>query len=68
VGDVSSFAEFGLLPLFGVGETGKGNCNVGNGSSNGAGPISAVNNVAPILNNDLASVTIIPVGANQVCS
>ncbi|MCA1694848.1 MAG: hypothetical protein LC749_09000 [Actinobacteria bacterium] len=35
-----SFAEFGLLPLFGVGETGKGNCNVGNGSSNGGGPIS----------------------------
>ena len=80
--DALSFAEIDrqhvdLLPartvlsLFSMGGDGKGkggNCNVGNGSFNGGGLISVLNDVLPILNNDLNNLQVIPIGANQNCS
>jgi hypothetical protein len=54
-----------VLSLFGMG--GGGNCNIGNGSLNGGGLISVLNDVAPILNNDLNNLQVIPIGANKNC-
>jgi hypothetical protein len=56
-----------VLSLFGMGGGGGGNCNVGNGSFNGGGLISVLNDVAPILDNDLNNIQIIPIGANKNC-
>ena len=79
--DALSFAEVDrqdveLLPartvmsLFGMGgeKGGGGNCNVGNGSFNGGGIISVLNDVLPVLNNDLNNLQVIPIGANSNCS
>jgi hypothetical protein len=79
--DALSFAEVDrqdveLLPartvmsLFGMGgKGGGGNCNVGNGSFNGGGGIiDLLNNVLPVLNNDLNNLQVIPIGANSNCS
>lgn len=77
--DALSFAEIDrqrvdLLPartvlsLFGMGGSKGGNCNVGNHSFNGGGIVSLLNDVAPILNNDLNNLQVIPIGANQNCS
>lgn len=63
--DVELLPARTVLSLFGMG--GGGNCNVGNGSFNGGGLISALNDVAPILDNDLNNIQIIPIGANKNC-
>jgi hypothetical protein len=69
--DVQLLPARTVLSLFGMGGEkggGGGNCNVGNGSFNGGGIISLLNNVLPILDNDLNNIQIIPIGANSNCS
>jgi hypothetical protein len=64
--DVELLPARTVLSLFGRG--GGGNCNIGNGSFNGGGGIiTALNDVAPILNNDLNNLQVIPIGANKNC-
>jgi hypothetical protein len=64
--DVELLPARTVLSLFGMG--GGGNCNVGNGSFNGGGGIiTALNDVAPILNNDLNNIQLVPIGANKNC-
>jgi hypothetical protein len=67
--DVQLLPARTVLSLFGMGgEKGGGNCNVGNGSFNGGGIISLLNDVLPVLNNDLNNLQVIPIGANSNCS
>jgi hypothetical protein len=64
--DVELLPARTVLSLFGMG--GGGNCNIGNGSFNGGGGIiTALNDVAPILNNDLNNIQLVPIGANKNC-